>query len=516
MSPALRDGLHVALNRPRVFAFTGGTLLLDVLIRLALAVVHPALAILCPPVIALPVLGAAAPTVRVAVTTPDATLQWTVTEMLRKRGPQLLLVAIGGHLVALALGASAFLLVDTALRMGVYATGGSISEAAIHVTPLVGVSAGTLVAFGLLAPAVERIVSGDGVRAAIVAPLGLLADRRRIASVLCLHATCVLVAASVFAVCLVLASERYATQGAALLAFFTMVAVVVGTLTLLGVFVYPIHLALSASYTGGMLVLPGRRIALTLLLVVGLVVGASAIRVTETRPTTATTVSPSGTGDATATYAAFLNRTVVADHRIVVHEGAGDEPVVATTIVERSSRQYWVSLRTGDQPHIAYADSGVAYRFHGFSPDLFSLGERRIDDGRARALPGYWQVTDDYTGTGGYNGLPEARTGTWMVREVENGTQVLELTGDAAVFDALQSADVENVSAETAWVRMRVDSDSGVILGGQARLNATVDGTRLVRNVSYTVETGREVDARRPDALGSRSVGEWTWDIFAY
>lgn len=515
MSTALRDGLHVALNRPRIFTLAGGTLLLEVLVRLALAVVHPVLAILFPPVIALPVLGAAAPTVRV-VATSDATPQWIATAMLRERGLQLLVVAIGGHLVALALGASAFLLVDTALRMGVYATGGSISEAAIHVAPLAGVSAGTLVAWGLLAPAVERVVSGDGVRAAAVAPLGMLGDRRRTASVLCLHATCVLVAAGVFSVCLVLASERYATRGTAFLAFLTMVAVVVGTLTLLGVFVYPMHVTLSASYTGGTRVIPTRRIALAILLVAGLVVGASVIRVTETRPTATATVSPSISGDATAAYAASLNRTVAADHRIVVRERAGDEPVVATTVVERSSRQYWTSLRSNGQPHVGYADSGVVYRLRGYSPDLFGLGERRVDGGVARALPGYWQISDDYTATGGYNGLPEAQTGTWTTREAENGTRTLELTGDAAVFDALQSADAENVSAETAWVRMRIDTDRGVILGGHARLNATVNGNRLVRNVSYTVETGNGVDARRPDALGSRSLGEWMWNLFAY
>ncbi len=323
---------------------------------------------------------------------------------------------------------------------------------------------------------------------------------------------------AIFAATPVLAGERYATQDAARLAFLATVGAVAGTLVLVGTVVYPLHVALAASDSAEARAVPMRRIALAALLVAGLVAGASAVRVTDARPGTAVASSPLPE-DATAAYAAALDRTAAADHRVVATERLDGERVVATTVVERSARQFRASLRRHDRTDVGYADSGVAYRFRGYSPGVFSLGTARVGDDTARALPGYWQASSDYTlvdGLGAGYGLPAAQTGTWTTVAAADGTRTLELNGDAAVFEAVQGTDAGAVSAETAWVRMRVDADRGVVLGGRTRLNATVNGARLVRNVSYTVETGAAVDARRPDALGSRSLGEWAWDVFAY
>ncbi|CQH57766.1 uncharacterized protein HHUB_2597 [Halobacterium hubeiense] len=515
MAPTLRDALHVVLNRPRVFALAAAALLGEAAVRLALVVVHPVLTVAFPPVVALPVLAAAAPTVRAALETPDAPPQWTAAATLRDRAPRLLAVAVGGHLVALALGTAAFLLVDTPLRAAVYATGGSLSPTTVLVAPLAGVAAGALLAWAVLAPAVERVVAGDRLRAAAAAPLHAAGNRRRTATALALHAACVL-AAGLFVGAL--ASGQYATRDVATLAFLATVGAGAGTLVLLGMFVYPMHVALAASEPREPRSVPVRRVALAALLVAGLVAGASAVRVTETRPGTATAASPLP-ADASDAYAAALDNTGAADHRVVATEQWDGDRAVATTVVERSARQFRASLRHENRTDVGYADSGVAYQFRGYTPGFFRLGAVPADGDTAHALPGYWQVSDDYTVTEGVGigyGLPAARTGSWTTVERAGGTRTLELTGDAAVFEALQGSTTGSVTAETARIRMRVDAERGVVLGGRARLNATVDGTRLVRNVGYTVETGRGVDARRPAALGSRSLGELAWDVFAY
>ncbi|GGL38068.1 hypothetical protein GCM10009037_22050 [Halarchaeum grantii] len=517
MPSALRDGRRVALNRPRVFAFAGGALLAECALRLALAVAHPVLAVVCPPVVAVPVLGAVAPTVRAAVVDADATPDWRVPDRLRERGPRLLALAVGCHAVALALGAAAFLVLDTPVRYAVYAAGGSVSKTVVHVAPLVGIATGAFVAWGALAPAIGRAAAGAPLRASVRAPLCALADRRRSAAALGLQAACALVALCVAAAVLLLADARYPTRDAALLALLTLVFVVAGTLVLLATLTYPMHVALAVG-SERVGAVPVRRVALAALVVSGLVVGAGAIRVSETRPGvgSADATLPANATDA---YAVARERTVTGSYRTVATEIRDGERVVATAAVERDDRRVYVALRYDDRTRSGYADSCVTYRLAGFDPALFALGERRVDGGVAVALPGYWQLTDGdaVTGPAGY-GLPEADTGAWTTVREANGTRTLELRGGPAVFDALQRGEASSVNASTARVRVRVDEARGVVLGGRARLNATLgDGeTRLVRNLTYAVETGDGVAVDRPDALGSRSLGAWTWDVFAY
>ena len=521
MSTALRDGLRLALNEPRVFGLAGGALLLEVLVRLVLAgAVHPVLAVLWPPVVALPLLGAGAPTVGRLVDDPAATPQWAFGSTLRTVGPRLLVVAVVGHLCALALGAAAFLLVDTAVRVVVYAIGWSVSAGLVLFLPLPGVAAGTLLAWGLLVPAIARVIDGGSLREAAAGSRRALADRRRTAYALSVQGGIVLTVAVVVGSCLLLANERYATQEAAFVTFAVMIAIGVAVLLVLGVFAYPIHVALVASATERAQPVPLGRIALAALLVAGLVVGAGAIRVTESRPMPAQTASTPLPADGTAAYATAVERTAARDHRLAIDHGQGAERVEYTAVVERSARRISISQQSADRSVVGYADSGVVYRLSAGSVGLFALGDRRVDDRRARSLPGYWELTSGYeiTDSGGV-GLPAPRTGEWETIRAENGTRTLELTDDRAVFDAVLPVDAESVSAETAWVRMRVDEERGVVLGGRARLNGTYDeydDNRVTRTYNYTVDAGRSVAARRPDRLGSRSLGEWTWALFAY
>lgn len=93
---------------------------------------------------------------------------------------------------------------------------------------------------------------------------------------------------------------------------------------------------------------------------------------------------------------------------------------------------------------------------------------------------------------------------------------LLVLTGDEAVFRALGFMLPENLSTETAWVRMIIDTEAGVVTGGELRLNATTEHQAFDRHVQFNVETGESVRAERPDSLGSPSLGEWLWRLFAY
>ncbi|GAA0295007.1 hypothetical protein [Halarchaeum salinum] len=518
---AVRDGLRVALNRPRLFGLAGGALLCEVILRLALGTVHPLLTVVCPPVAAIPLLGAAAPSVSDAVADADATPDGGLRATLRERGPSLLAVAVGGHLVALACGAAAFLVLDTAIRWVLYATGGIVSTVVVHVAPLLGVAGGAFVAWAFLAPAVEHAISGSDVRTVALAPLRGLRDRRRTAAAVGVQVACALVTIGVFFGCAALANNRYATQTAALLAFAVALVSTVGTLALLGTLAYPTHVALARRVPHPLRptrAAPVKRAVLAVLLVTGLVVGASAIRVTETRPTP-DVPDTSLPADAIDAYAAALDRTAARDHRVVVRDVHSEGRVVSTTTVERSDRRIRTVLDTGDgRPVLGYADSGVAYGFSAFSPGLFALGERDVRNWQsARALPGYWYLRDEYTITDGLPyGLPAARTGSWTTVSETDGVRTLALTDGPAVFDALQNADAADATVRTARVRMQLDTERGVVLGGSARLNATISGSTLVRNHTYDVASGPDVDARRPDALGARSLGEWAWDLFAY
>lgn len=517
MPSALRDGIRVALNRPRIFGVAALVLAVGLGLRLALAVVHPVLSVLCPPVVAAPLLGAVAPATRDAVANPDADAAPQFRTRLRECGSRLLGIAVAGHLVALLLGAAAFLLVDTAVRATVYAAGGSLPIAVVYVAPLAGVATGTLLAWSLLAPAVARATGGATVCAAARAPLRALCDRRRTALALGLHVACVLVGAGVLVTGLTLAPATYATRSAALRASFVLVALVAATVGLLGLFAYPIHVALAREYALPTRTPSARSLALAALLVVGLVAGASAARVTETRPTDAVATAPLPE-NATDAYAEAIDRTGALDHRVAARERVRGETVAVTYTLERSTRQYRTSTRTDGRVTVGYADSGVTYGLSGGSQRLFALGERDAGAGSsALAFPGYWPVRDDYrlTRLPVYS-LPRAGTGAWTTVERGNGTRTLELTGGPAVSDALHGGEAPNGDYEAARVRIRVDTDRGVVTGGSARLNATVDSRPHVRNVTYDVRTGRGVDARRPDALGARSLGEWVWDLFAY
>ncbi|QKY18994.1 hypothetical protein B4589_000870 [Halolamina sp. CBA1230] len=510
-----RAGLRVALNRPRVLGVVAAAFLLEALLRAPLAVVNPILAVVCPPIAAVPLLGAAAPAFRMAVddleTVPDLH-----PETLRERfDRRLLAAAVVGHAVALALGVAGFLLIDTPVRATVYALGGSVPPFVVLLAPLPGVAAAMIVAWGLLVPALSRLAAGASTGTAVRAPLRALASPRDLLGSLSLHAACGLLGAGVFLTAMVPVTRLVVQQtpGHPAPAFALTAGLLTVTAVLLGAVAYPVQVA-RAGWTASVGPVPVRRVALAALVVSGLVVGASAVRLTETRPTPDAGVADNAVdlpADATAAYATAVERTSAGDSRVVAAYDSGFRAVAA---IDREERAYRTTIDdAAGRTHTAYVDAGVDYSA-GVRWELYALGGREVEERSVRAVPVYWRVAPGYDVSGGFAPRVPATTDGWRTVERGDGTMTVELTGGDAIARATGLPPAENGSYEAAWTRMRIDTDEGVLLGGETRLNAT--GERAIdRHVRYEVQTG-DVRVERPDELGDRTLGEWLWTLFAY
>lgn len=514
MSP-LRAGLRVALNRPRVLGVVTAAFTFEGLLHAALAVLSPPLALVWPPVVAISLLGAAAPATRSAVDSPDAEPDWRLETLRNRPLRRLAGAAVAGHAVALLLGTGAFLIVDTAVRAAVYALGGTVPVAAVVLLPLPGVAVATLVAWALLVPGLARVAGGASLPAAARATLHALTRPRRTAGALALHGACALVGAAAFLTGMVYAMALVVNQAPGhpvqALALTTGLSTV--TAVALGAVAYPVSIAAAANHSSVVGDLPVRRIALAALVLSGFVVGASAVRLTETRPTPEATPMAGGLPEnATAAYAEAIERTNAVDSRIVTERG---EEFRAVGIIDHEHRQYRSELHDEDGTAVAYLGPGVDYSV-GSRWALFALDRRTVDQRSALSTPGYWRVADHDVTEAALYGLPRPEAGEWRRVSRENGTLTVELTGGDAVFRALGFAPPQNISYEAAWVRMRIDTEDGVVTGGQLRLNASTKNQQFDRHDRFTVETGEGVRAERPDALGSPSPGEWLWRLFAY
>ena len=513
MSP-LRAGLRVALNRPRVLGVVTIAFTLEGLLRAVLVVFSPLLALLCPPVVAVCLLGATAPVTRAAAVTPDADPDWGL-ETLRDRPLwRLAGAAVAGHTLALLLGTSAFLVVDTGVRAAVYALGGTVPTAAVVLLPLPAVAVATLVAWAVLIPGLARVAAGASLLAAGRASLHALTRPRRTAGTILLHGCCALVGAAAFLTGMVYTMAVVVNQAPS--DPVQALALTTGLSTLaavaLGAVAYPVSVA-AADHATAVESLPLRRFALAALVVSGLVAGASAVRLTETRPPPETApVAGDLPDDATAAYAAAIERTNAVDSRVVTERG---DTFRAVGIVDHDARRYRSEVHDEDGSSVAYLDAGVDYSV-GARWALFALDRRTVDGRSVLATPGYWRIADHGVTETPLYGLPRPEAGEWRRVDRTNGTLTVALTGGDAVFRALGFAPPANASYETAWVRMQIDTEAGVVTGGELRLNATTAAQSFDRHDRFTVETGDTVRAERPDALGSPSPGEWLWRLFAY
>jgi hypothetical protein len=433
-------------------------------------------------------------------------------------------LVVAGHAVALLAGSGLFLLVDTPIRVGLYALGhgGLLTPAVVAVSPLIGVGVGTVIAWVLPARVVRaRLAGRSGVESCRVAIRSLLADPRHLGRLTGVHLLGV-----VGLVGVVVAGGwvgSLAESRNALPVFLGVaVAGVLGVTALLaGLAVrHRIGRAVPASspVPAGRL----RVVGVLVLLVVAAVAGAGAVRVTDTRPTdTAAAPLPDDPQDA---YHTALVNTERADHRYrVAVEPESDEPFVVVRWIDRTDRQYRAEPRQRAAGTPIYADSGTASPpLRGF--EFFALGSRTVgpDDRTVRASPGYarWNAEYDLLADGGFSPPSPDATG-WRVAERSEGTLVLELTDPAAVLDAAYARDSPPVVNVTeSRITVRIDRERRVVERAEYRFSGEIVDETADETVSFDAhvvhefETGIDVD--RPAVVGPRSPGEWLWTLFAY
>ncbi|WP_058365476.1 hypothetical protein [Haloparvum sedimenti] len=549
---ALRPPLSVALNDARLVALATAVALAEVVLRVAVALlVNPLLAIAVPPVVA--AVGLAAGTPR---TLPDAGRnadadaldagQNAGAEAPNIRGvpdrlPRLSAVAMVGHAVALAGGVGLFVLVDTPAKAAVYwlGRGDALGIGWLVAWPTVGVAAGTFLAWSAVAGAVTATALGDpsgslrsgatdATLRGAVATVGtavarsLSAPRPLAVAALC-HLVPVALALVAAATILVLAVPRSTNAvGIALMA-----AVAAGAVALIGLslaFLTAFHAqrrtreneGSDAAATGRDL--PVRRVALALLVVSALVVGAGAVRVTETRPVdTAPEPLPE---DPDALYATALANTERASHDYRVAVEGDDEPFVVGHRIDREDRRYRQYLRGEAVGPEVYASTGVGSPPPRTGVAAYALGSRTAPETEqsVAALPAYVYWSSTYEWRASRLTPPTAVEG-WEVVERDEDRVVLELTDPAAVYRAVQgwSPDaVRNVSASR--IRATVDPDRGTLRAVDVRLNATVvygdDAQRYDATTSH--EFAVDVNVERPVELGPPRPGEAVWRLLVY
>ncbi|MFC5366527.1 hypothetical protein [Salinirubrum litoreum] len=505
--PRLRDG--------RLLAVAWLCAVLELGLRALLSwLVSPVLFVVTPPVVAVAGLAVLARS-RSNTDEPD-----TLPRLLASVAG----LTVGGHAVALLVGSGLFLLVDTPIRVGLYALdyGDLLTPVVVALSPLVGVGIGTVLAWVVPARAVlARLGGRSGVESCRTALRTLLTDPRGVGRLAGVHLLGVvgLVGAVVAGGWLgSLVESRNA------LPVFLGVAVA-GVLAVTALFV-----GLAVAHRTGRDVpasspVPAGRlrvVGVVLLLVVAAVAGAGAVRVTDTRPTdTAAAPLPD---DPQGAYHTALVNTERADHRYrVAVDPDSDEPFVFVRWIDRTDRQYRAEPRRRATGTPMYADSGTeSPPLRGF--DLFSLGGRTVgpDDRTVRASPGYarWSAEYSLLSDGGFSPPSPDATG-WQVTARTDETLVLELTDPTAVLDAAYARDSPPVTNVTeSRITVRIDRERRVVERAEYRfageiVDETDDETlSFDAHVVHEFETG--IDVERPPAVGARSAGEWLWTLFAY
>ena len=418
-----------------------------------------------------------------------------------------------------------FILIDTPVRFAIYAFGGSVPGGVVVFSPLVGVALGTLLAWGALAPGLARVAAGDCLRDAVRTPVETAFSNPRRTGTL---------------VGVVLAGEAIVTvAGVVSLVYIIGTPLVVFLSVVVGLFLLASVLVAPCCYVAVVAVvddattgvretdggrsssprIPVRRAVAACLIILGLVTGASAMRVTETRPmSNATTPLPS---DPTAAYATAVSNTVASNNRIEYqavnrnHEQNVTRTLDVTRILDRTDRSLRISYRSGKENTTAYYDAGVKYGGEGTR--FIALSTRRIDRyGEAWAYPGYWFFSKNYNPTGSF-GIPTPNTGTWKVVSRGSGTETLRNRRSRGIPRRPRGL------AGERHVPLRVDSDAHRYRPGSPPRRARPSERDISQldthpdvSARYDVKTGPDVTAHRPAKLGPRTPGEWLWKLFAY
>lgn len=526
-----RNSIGALLASDRLVAAAAVVALAEALLRLGLAIrIDPLAVVLWPPFVAVTGLAWAVPSVRTVLidAATDAATP-TGTDRFLDRLPSLAAVAVGGHALAVALGTTLFLLVDTAVRYLLYLTGYGdlLGFEIIALTPLFGVTAGTFVAWIVPAIAVVRVADGasasHGLRDAVVA--SIRTPRRLERPFLCHYGFVCPVLVALF----VVGSRTKPAQWSMSLFGSNALVVTFAVVGLLAVFGAALWLALSLVLTlerdestgdrssaRGLSTVSLERFAVGVLVLSTLVVGVGVVRVGEIRPMD-TSPEPLP-DDPDELYATAFENTQRASHEYRYFDYTkGTEP----TQVVRVDREDRRIVLTSDGDVTRYGSMGTmtptSVRLG--DEDLVSLGTVDAQSSSAAVVPGY----PYFEGRAKMHGEPSETVDGWTVRERTDDEIVLELDDPDDVYAAMTGHRLEALAGDLeiheSWARATVDAERGTLSTVEFRLEmtqTTSSETEREHETHVAYEYEPDVDAERPDELGDPGPGEWLWKLFAY
>lgn len=537
--------LRAAVSTPRLLGATSAVVLLEGVLRLGIALaLEPsfgsiwvlAATILWPPVVAVVGLGLAVPTVLgVLETVPES----PAVGPRHRWVPWLLVFAFVGHAMALLGGVAVFLLVDTPIRYLLYGLGhgGLVTFEVVMYGPLAWIGVGTLLSWSVGGIAVVRIVTGQSAGRALLEAAGAALSRPRPIGVLVAgHLAFVGYATAVMVVLERTGRWLESTGGGSGELLGAVVLLAVGILLLVGggaIWLTGVLTVTAARFGPGASdggrrpgvdgnsrradgstrgvdersresnppsrPVPLRTLALVFLVVTGLVVAASAVRVGEVRPVdTEPDPLPADADDLFATALANTDRTNHEFRALDLSDGSA-EPVTRTR-VDRETRELVVVIDDLSQ----YYSNGIMH--HGGPTGTH--------------VPGYAMVTQSGEEEIPKIGEPDSTIHNWTV--VDSGDElVLENTDEASLFRALAGSELEAFADEPAVhearAEVRIDPDRKTVSEAEYRIDVT---DRADPEREYAVHARHEyeydVTVERPEELGPPSTAEWIWRVIAY
>jgi hypothetical protein len=512
--------LRDALDSGRLLRTAFLVATLEVVVRLGVGIaVHPFLYLLTPPVVAVVGVGRLAPGIRTrilgerhryAVDSPGRVL------------PRLLVVAVVGHVVAVALGFALFLVVDTPLQATLYWLGIESRPATVALAwPVIGLLTGTAITWALPAMVAAGVSEGLGLRRATRCAFAA-ARRRDVVAVVSVNLLGVI--GILLAVALGAAAGLVASSGRL---FFALA----GSLTVLFA-TPPLAVAIFADLrtvrrrlaggesereratAGPSLGVPVSSVVVVAVLVLSLATLSGAARMTELRPME----SPEPLGDdPDRMYATALENTLSGSYTAawVRNPGTDSERAVRWQ-VDRGDRQLLVE-RT---PSLRYVSTGV--QTIGSNTEVsdalrwvLSEDTSALANGGAHTPPNYFRWAEDTTGLVLTDPPPDA---TGWERVGTDGDEVrLELTDRrsalAFVAPTVEPTRLGRVNEST--VRAVVDTESRTLTRLDIEYDARIrPGGRLQITERYSFEQG--TDVKRPEELGSPGLDEHVWRLLLY
>jgi hypothetical protein len=502
-----------ALDSGRLLRVAALVAFLEVAVRVALGVaVHPFLYLLAPPVVAIGGVGMLASGLRTGVLDERRRYAAGTADGIL---PRLVVVAVVGHAFAVTAGLVVFVLLDTPLQAALYGVGSGVRQPLVSLAwPVVGLVAGTAVAWTLPALVAAGVSEGFGLRRATRRAV-VAARERATAPVLGVMGLAVL---GILGACALGAALGYVAASG------RVVFVAAGSLTVL--FVTPplavliladleaVRSVATGERAGRETPLPVGRLAVAVLLVASLATLAGGVRMAEMRPME----SPDPLGeDPDDLYATALENTLAGSHTVewVVDPGTEGERTIAVHL-DREDRQYLVE----PTPVVNYVSTGT--QTFG-STSRLSDGLRWVladDSGAVRnggvhTPPNYFAWATDPT-AGIVGDLPLAATG-WERVGTDGDEVTLELTDERAVlaFVGPTLAPGRLDSVDEASARAVVDTETRRLTTVDLTFNATVEpDDRLSVDERYTFEAGTDVE--RPDSIGSPSPEAYVWRLLLY